>query len=84
MTSHDKIIKGGTKAARNGGNMDFMSDSKYSAQTAWNAANTTRVAIKLNNNTDRDIISYLDSLDNKQGYIKELIRADMARKENEK
>lgn len=40
----------------------------------------TRVSIKLNNNSDADIISYLDILDNKQGYIKSLIRKDINEK----
>ena len=43
----------------------------------YDKANTKRVYIKLNKNTDSDILSYLDSKPNKQGYIKELIRKDM-------
>lgn len=33
----------------------------------------------LNKSTDADIIEKLDSVENKQGYIKELIRADIAK-----
>lgn len=40
----------------------------------WDKANTTQVKIELNNNTDQDIIQWLNSLDNKQGTIKSLIR----------
>ena len=36
--------------------------------------NTRQFKIKLNNTTDKDIIEYLDTLSNKQGFIKELIR----------
>lgn len=43
----------------------------------YDRENTKRVYIKLNKNTDSDILSYLDSKPNKQGYIKELIRKDM-------
>ena len=43
----------------------------------YDKVNTKRVYIKLNKNTDSDILSYLDSKKNKQGYIKELIRKDM-------
>lgn len=46
--------------------------SKYKEE--WDKANTTQVKIKLNNNTDRDIIDWLNGVDNKQGMIKELIR----------
>lgn len=41
----------------------------------WDKNNTTQFKIKLNNNnTDRDIIEWLESLDNKQGTVKEIIR----------
>lgn len=43
----------------------------------YDRENTKRVYIKLNKNTDSDILYYLDSKPNKQGYIKELIRKDM-------
>jgi len=58
-----------------------MGSAAHNRATAkYDAANTTRVAIKLNNKTDADILAYLDQLDNKQGYIKDLIRADMKKK----
>ena len=43
----------------------------------YDKENTKRVFIKLNKNTDKDILDYLDSIPNKQGYIKSLIRKDM-------
>ena len=43
----------------------------------YDKVNTKRVYIKLNKNTDSDILDYLDSKPNKQGYIKKLIRKDM-------
>ena len=43
----------------------------------YDRENTKRVYIKLNKNTDSDILAYLDSKSNKQGYIKELIRKEM-------
>jgi hypothetical protein len=33
--------------------------------------------LDLNRNTDSDIISFLETCENKQGYIKKLIREDM-------
>ena len=52
-----------------------MSKSKNSIK--YDKENTKRVYIKLNKNTDKDILDYLESVSNKQGYIKELIRKDM-------
>lgn len=55
------------------------------AQIAWNEAHTTRVVMRLNYKTDADILSKLESVGNKQGYVKELIRNDLKNsgKENE-
>lgn len=33
--------------------------------------------LKLHKTIDKDIIDYLESLENKQGYLKDLIRKDM-------
>ena len=48
-------------------------------QAKFDAANTTRVQLKLNNNTDADIIDKLNSVPSKQGYIKEAVREKMKR-----
>ena len=52
-----------------------MPDSE--AKRAWDAKNTTCISLKLNNNTDADILRHLDQQDSKQGYIKELIRREI-------
>lgn len=46
------------------------------AQARYDAKNTTRVYLKLNNKTDADILEKLSNVPNKQAYIKELIRKD--------
>ena len=43
---------------------------------------TTQIKMQLNNNTDSDILAWLAEQPNKQGYIKELIRADMRSKQS--
>ena len=48
----------------------------------YNAEKTCTVNVRLNKATDADIIEWMSSRDNKQGYIKELIRADMERQRN--
>lgn len=48
--------------------------SKYEAQIRYDKKNTTQLMLKLNLNTDADIIEWLKSLDNKQGTIKRIIR----------
>lgn len=47
--------------------------------TEWCKEHTTQFKLRLNNNTDADIIAFLSSLPNKQGFIKELIRKEMTK-----
>lgn len=52
-----------------------MPDSK--AKREWDARNTVTVSLKLNRNTDADILEKLSTVESRQGYIKQLIRGDM-------
>ena len=52
---------------------------KETPQERYNKAHTQSVNIRLMRNTEQDIIQKLDSVPNKAGYIKTLIRADMAK-----
>ena len=49
--------------------------SKYNA--AYVAENTTRLKVNLNHKTDADILAYLETVTNKQGLVKQLLRASM-------
>lgn len=46
-------------------------------QVEYNAKNKTRVPLDLSNKYDNDILAYLQTVTNKQGLIKELLRARM-------
>lgn len=57
---------------------ETKSQSKYTPyKVKWDKTNTRHYGLKFNNNTDADIIAKLDSVPNRQNYIKELIRADL-------
>lgn len=43
----------------------------------YDAEHTRQVILKLNRRTDADILRKLDEQPNKQGYIKQLVRADI-------
>lgn len=53
-------------------------NNKIEASMKYNAANTVQFLLRLNKNTDAELIRHLQSKDNKQGYIKSLIRHDMS------
>ena len=58
--------------------MPRSKEAQQRATAKYQAANVTQVILKLNNKTDADILTKLESVGNKQGYIKALIRADIA------
>ena len=53
--------------------------SEIKAATKYNAANTKLLQIRLNFKTDADIISHLEAVSSKMGYVKKLIRADITK-----
>ena len=55
-------------------------DSQVRASIKYNKENTVQISLKLNRSTDADLIESLNRIANKQGYIKELIRRDIAKK----
>ena len=53
-------------------------------QDRWERENIKRLQVKLHTTIDADILNKLDSVPNKQGYIKQLIRQDLKKEESEK
>lgn len=52
-------------------------EAQKRAREKYEKTNTVQLKMKLNRNTDADILAKLDSVGNKQGYIKSLIRKDI-------
>ena len=44
--------------------------------------NIRQIRLTLNQKTEQDLIDWLDQQPNKQGYLKQLIRADMMQKQS--
>ena len=57
--------------------------AEKTAIAKYKAANTKQIKFVLNKRTDQELIIHLESIDNVQGYIKALIRADMAKSKKE-
>lgn len=49
----------------------------YRASQKYQREKCRTITLQLNKRIDEDILTWLDSQPNKQGYLKELIRADM-------
>ena len=57
-----------------------LTDAKRRAIQKYDSANTKQIHLKLNLKTDADILERLAEQDSVQGYIKTLIREDIAEK----
>ena len=53
-------------------------------QARYDSTHTRRYGLKYNTTTDADIIAHLEKQESIQGYIKSLIRQDIAKQEGEK
>lgn len=56
----------------------MRSEALKRAQSKYDKEHCVQVNLKLNKSTDKDILDKLKAVENKQGYIKDLIRLDMA------
>lgn len=57
-----------------------MSEALNRAREKYDAENTVQIKLKLNKKTDAEILAKLADVENKQGYIKELILKDIGGK----
>lgn len=62
----------------------MATESQRRASAKYDAANTTSIRLKMNINTEMDIIERLEEVGNKNGYIKQLIREDIERNKEHK
>jgi hypothetical protein len=58
---------------------EYMAIRKTTPQERYDRKMTKVISVKLNKGTDADILSKLEGVKNVQGYIKQLIRADITR-----
>lgn len=63
---------------------DYEKRTSYAAQNKYLKEKTKRYVIQTMFSTDSDIISKLESVENKAGYIKKLIREDIEKEKNKK
>lgn len=54
-----------------------VSEAEYKAAQKYLKENCKKITMVLNIKTDEDILVWLDQQNNKQGYLKQLIRDDM-------
>lgn len=55
-----------------------MNEAKRKANARFDKKNTKMIVVKLNKNTDKDILDLLESVDNTQGFIKQLLRKEIS------
>ena len=58
----------------------MITEAQKRATIKYEKENIKRIVLKLNIKTDNDIIQYLNTKDNINGYLKELVRNDICAK----
>jgi hypothetical protein len=58
---------------------EYLKRTGYRATQKYNKENTKTLQIRFVLNTEQDILRKLESVENKSGYIKDLIRHDIQR-----
>ena len=53
-------------------------------QSRYDKANRVQISIMLNKKYEQDLVDWMQKIDNKQGYIKHLIREDMEGRHRER
>jgi hypothetical protein len=56
---------------------EYQKRTKYAANLKWKKRNIIRISFELNKDTDKKLVQKMESLDNKNGYLKQLIRQDI-------
>lgn len=64
---------------KNARQREYAKRTGYAANNKYHRTGTTSISIRMINNTDSDIIEWLENQPNKAGYIKQLIRDDIQR-----
>ena len=57
-------------------------EDKYKHQKKYRAKAVKQIVFDLNKETDADIIEHLETVSNRTGYLKALIRANMKKESN--
>lgn len=55
----------------------MASEAQRRAVAKYDAANTTQFKFKLNNKTDAEIIEYLQNLENRSAWLKEIVKREL-------
>lgn len=56
-------------------------NNKYKFIKEYNHKNIVQINLKFNRKTDSEIINFLDTLDNKQNFFKEIIKKELTKKD---
>lgn len=59
----------------------MTTEAQKKAKRKYRKLNNKQLNVELNRKTDADILERLDQVENKQGYIKKLIREDIKEEE---
>lgn len=54
----------------------------YPSKRRYDKKNVVRVSVAFNRSTEPELVDYIESIGNKSGYIKDLLKAEMKKRED--
>ena len=75
-----KFTEEEARERKNARQREYAKKTRFASNTKYNKENTKRYTLSVMINTEQGIIDQLESVANKNGYIKGLIRDDIAKK----
>lgn len=54
----------------------------YPSKKRYDKKNVVRVSVAFNRSTEPELVDYIESIDNKSGHIKDLLKAEMKKRED--
>ena len=80
MPAQKRFTAEEARERKNARQREYARKTGYASNSQYNAEKTKMIGIRFVISTEQDLLDYLETKDNKSGYIKDLIRADMSKK----
>ena len=82
MPSQKRFTEEEARERKNARQREYAKRTGYVSNSQYNAEKTKMIGIRFVISTEQDLLDYLETKDNKSGYIKDLIRTDMSKLDN--
>lgn len=79
MPTQKRFTEEEARERKNARQREYARKTGYASNAKYNADKTKMIGIRFVLSTEQDLLDYLETKENKSGYVKNLIRADMSK-----